>query len=109
MFLALVNRSMARGVVPDVFKSAYITPILKKADADPSDVRFYRLISNLSILSKLLEWLVARQLIDYLTAARLLPDLQSAYRAFHSTETAVLKVLCCWTFYWPSTVGTSRC
>jgi len=24
---------------------------------------------------------------------RLLPDLQSAYRAFHSTETAVLKVL----------------
>ena len=29
----------------------------------------------------------------YLTASRLLPDLQSAYRANHSTETAVLKVL----------------
>jgi hypothetical protein len=36
---------------------------------------------------------VAKQLLCYLTTARLLPDLQSAYRAFHSTETAVLKVM----------------
>jgi len=40
-----------------------------------------------------LERLVARQLLEYLNAARLLPDLQSAYWAYHSTETAVLKVL----------------
>jgi len=36
---------------------------------------------------------VARQLLEYLTSEKLLPELQSAYRAFHSTETAVLKVL----------------
>jgi len=36
---------------------------------------------------------VAGQLLEHLNAARLLPDLQSAYRAYHSTETAVLKVL----------------
>ena len=76
-----------------VFKAAYITPLLKKPDLDPDDVRSYRPISNLSVLSKLLERLVARQLLDYLTTSRLLPDLQSAYRANHSTETAVLKVL----------------
>ena len=46
----------------------------------------------MSVISKLFERLVARQLLDYLTA-KLLPELQSAYRAFHSTETAVLKVL----------------
>ena len=40
-----------------------------------------------------LERLVARQLLCYLTKSQLLPELQSAYRAKHSTETAVLKVL----------------
>ena len=44
-------------------------------------------------MSKLLESHVARQLINYLTTAGLLPDLQSPYRAHHSTETAVLNVL----------------
>ena len=60
---------------------------------DPADLRSYRLISNLSVVSKLLERLVARQLLDYLNKSGLLPRLHSAYRVGHSTETAVLKVL----------------
>ena len=51
------------------------------------------LISNLSVASKLLERLVAQQLLAYLNKSGLLPRLQSAYRAGHLTETAVLKVL----------------
>ena len=47
----------------------------------------------MSVLSKLLDRLVARQLLDYLNSSRLMPDLQSAYPANHSTETAILKVL----------------
>ena len=89
----MFNRSLALGVVPSVFKSAYVTPLLKKADLDPADAKSYRPISNLTVLSKLLERLVARQLLDYLTTSKLLPTLQSAYRAHHSTETAVLRVL----------------
>ena len=60
---------------------------------DPEDVRSFRPISNLSVVSKLLERLVASQLLEYLDRSGLLPRLQSAYRACHSTETAVLKVL----------------
>lgn len=59
---------------------------------DAAYVKSYRPISNLSVLSKLQERLVLRQLTDYLSSYGLLPELQSAYRAFHSTETAVLKV-----------------
>jgi hypothetical protein len=89
----LFNRSLSTGSVPPVFKDAFVTPLLKKAGMDPTDVRSYRPISNLSVLSKLLERLVAKQLVDYLTSSNLLPNLQSAYRTHHSTETAVLKVL----------------
>ena len=84
---------MASGLVPEVFKVAYITPLLKKSDMDPADVWSYRPISNLSVVSKLLERLVAHQVLDYLSKSGLLPPLQSAYRVSHSTETAVLKVL----------------
>jgi len=84
----LFNISLSNGVVPEVFKAAHITPLPKKSDMDPEDVRSFRPISNLSVVSKLLEPLVARQLLEYGQVR-----LQSAYRACHSTETAVLKVL----------------
>ena len=40
-----------------------------------------------------MERLAARQLLSHLQASGMLPRLQSAYRANHSTETAVFKVL----------------
>jgi len=85
--------SLEHGIVPSRMKSAYITPILKKSDMDPADTKSYRPISNLSVLSKLLERLVSKQLVTYLKDNSLLPDRQSAYRAHHSRETAVLRVL----------------
>jgi len=89
----LFNSSLANGLVPEAFKAAFISPRLKKSGMDPVDVRSYRPISNLSVVSKLLERLVARQLLAHLDMSGLLPRLQSAYRSNHSTETAVLKVL----------------
>ena len=76
-----------------MYKAADITPLLKKPSLDVTDVKSYRPISNLSVLSKLLERLVAQQLIGYLKSSKLFPPYQSAYRLNHSTETAVLHVL----------------
>ena len=85
----LFNRCLEHGIVPSRFKSGYVAPLLKKADVDAADVKSYRPITNLPVLSKLLERLVAQQLTEYLTEKDLLPELQSAYRAHHSTETAI--------------------
>jgi len=73
----LFNWSLEHRSVPSSFKCAYITPLLKKADLDPADVKFYRPISNLSVVSKLLERLVSSQLVKYPKGNDLLPDLQS--------------------------------
>jgi len=89
----LFNSCLEHGTVPSSFKSGHVTPLLKKADLDAADVKSYRPITNLSVVSKLLEWLVAQQLTTYLTDNGLLLDLHSAYHAHHSTETAVLKVV----------------
>ena len=68
-------------------------PNLEKAGLDPSDVKSYRPISNLTFLSKLIERVVSQQLISFLDSHDLMPAHQSAYRKYHSTETVILGVL----------------
>ena len=53
----------------------------------------YRPISNLSFMSKVVEKLIFEQLSVYLAENNLFPKFQSGFRRFHSTESAVLRVL----------------
>src|SRR5678815_703627 len=87
------NLSLSSGTIPTCYKDAYVTPRLKKSMLPREELSSYRPISNLSFLSKLLERVVSLQLTDHLASAGLLPGHQSAYRKFHSTETALLKVV----------------
>ena len=70
-----------------------MTPILKKQGLDDNELRNYRPVSNLPFLSNILERVVLLQLQSHLCANSLLEIRQSAYRKYHSTETAVLSVL----------------
>ena len=69
----LFNHWMVAGHFPHEFKHAYISPIVKKAGLDSADVGSYRPIANLSVLSKLFERVMARQLRNYLHIHNLLP------------------------------------
>ena len=88
----MCNRTLNEGYLPASAKTALVTPLLKKEGLDPVELKNYRPISNLSYISKLIERIVGKQLTCHLDSNNLLPKCQSAYRSFHSTETAVLKV-----------------
>lgn len=49
-------------------------------------------MSNLSFVSKVIEKVVAKQLTDHMIENELNEQMQSAYRAYHSTETALIRV-----------------
>ena len=88
----IINVSLSSSIVPPSFKDAIVNPLLKKLDIDQNQFNNYRPVSNLSFLSKILEKVVFSQLMEHIIKNNLRQKFQSAYRMFHSTETALLRV-----------------
>jgi hypothetical protein len=61
----IINVSLSSSIVPLCFKNAIVRPLLKKHDLDQNELNNYRPVSNLSFLSKILEKVVLKQLIEY--------------------------------------------
>ena len=59
----LVICSLSEGLVPDGFKKA-VTPLIKKTSLPVEDLKNYRPVSGLIFISKLVERVVAKQLVD---------------------------------------------
>lgn len=87
-----INTCLNYGVFPDQFKLALVSPLLKKPSLPKEELKNYRPVSNLNYISKLLERVVAGQLNCYLHDNNLINPFQSAYKAGHSTESALLKI-----------------
>ena len=93
--LALIyNASISSGVFPAAFKIAKVLPLHKKDSIQERGN--YRPISVLPILSKPLERHIASAYLRYLTSNNLLYSNQSAYRPYHSCETALLNITDNW-------------
>ena len=88
----MINLSLENGTMPNIYKIAMLTPIIKKSNESHEELSNYRPISNLPFVSKLIEKAVASQLNYYLTENNLHDVNQSAYKTYHSTETALLKI-----------------
>ena len=89
---SIIDKSLQEGVFPDQCKKAYIRPLLKKTTLDKNELKNYRPVSNLSFISKILEKVVASRLLSHMESNSMSNNLQSAYKKFHSTESALLKV-----------------
>ena len=90
--LKLIFKSLDDVIMDKSLKYAIIKPILKKTSFDPDVLTNYRPISQLPIISKIMERIISRQLIYYLEDNNLLEPFQSAYRKSYSTETALNRI-----------------
>ena len=75
--------------MPRELKYALLTPLIKKITDDQEVLANFRPISNLPFLSKLIEKIVADQLLSHMEENGLHEALISSYKKFHSTETAL--------------------
>jgi exonuclease III len=89
----LANLSFQEGCFPHSFKTALVSPLIKKPGLDPKTLSNYRPISNLNNVSKILEKLFLCRLQPHILASPNFNPYQSAYRRSHSTETALLSTL----------------
>ena len=92
LIASIINTSLTTGEVPAMFKEAVVTPSLKKSSCSIEELSNYRPVSNIHFCGKLLERVVATQLHQYLNDNGLMEPMQSAYRQYHSTETALVRV-----------------
>ncbi len=79
--------------MPESLKEAMVLPLLKKLQLDVDDLNNYRLVSNLPYISKVIEQVVASQLVAHLTTNCLNQLDQLAYHQHHSTEMDLTCVL----------------
>src|SRR6218665_1097680 len=77
----------------DIVDKSIIHPVLKRDGLDQTDSANYRPIANVSFISKILERIIASQLVAYFDAYDLLPAPQSGFRRNHSTETLLVRLL----------------
>ena len=73
----VLNSSLRKGIFPDVWKLARVTPIFKSGSK--SEANNYRPISVISVFSRILERIVHDQVYEYLKANKVLTMSQSAF------------------------------
>ncbi len=90
----IFNSSLQKGIFPDVWKVAKVTPIFKSGSK--SEANNYRPISVISVFSRILERIVHDQVYEYLKENRILTTSQAAFQKLCSTITSLIES----TDYW---------
>ena len=88
----IVNLCLTTGFFPISCKSSIVIPLIKKPGLDQEMLKNYRPVSNLSFLSKVIEKVNSIRISGHILDNNIVDSFQSAYRAGHSCETALLRV-----------------
>ena len=86
----IIDKSLEAGHFPKSWKEALVCPLHKKPGLHII-LKNFRPVSNSAFLSKFTEKALFHQMHEYMVDTNLYPNVQSAYRVHHSTETALLK------------------
>ena len=89
----IVNLSLGTCEFVTDWKVARVLPLLKGKDCDQINPASYRPVSQLSVLSKIAERTVQRQLLEHLETTKQLSGDHHAYRKWTSTTMALLQMV----------------
>ena len=82
---------MTTGDFPISCKSSIVIPLIKKPGLDREMLKIIDPVSNLSFLSKVIEKVISIRILGHILDNNIVDRFQSAYRAGHSCETALLR------------------
>ena len=80
--VSMVNLLLSKGCFPSHFKSALVSPLLKKHTLNKDEMKNYRPVCNLSFFSLILEKVVVGCVNSHIN---------SLHKKFHSTKSTVLQ------------------
>jgi hypothetical protein len=86
----IINKSITQCKFPTEWKKSNVIPIPKCSS--PIEMKDFRPISILPLMSKILEKVVHEQINKFLLQSNQTDPMQSGFKAKHSTSTAVLKI-----------------
>ena len=87
----IVNLCLTMGDFPISCKSSIVIHLIKKPGLDREMLTNYRPVSHRSFLSKVIE-VISIRILGHILDNNIVDSFQSAYRAGHSCETALLRV-----------------
>jgi hypothetical protein len=87
----LINRMFLTGIYPDIFKTAIVIPINKSGKKN--DISDYRPVSILNSFNKIVEKVLYRRIMNFVTKNKIIYCKQYGFREKSNTEVAAIELI----------------